>query len=431
MKGSHTTPYHPEGNGQVERFNRTLLSMLRTLTDTQKSVSKQHLNKVVQAYNVTKHDTTGYSPHLLLFGRSPRFPINLAFGLAPNPQESAAEYHEYVRKWKLRMDEAYAIARSNAKKVADKSKHRHDQKARSATLTAGDRVLIKNCVPPGGPGKLQGFYEDKVDVVISKKGDLPVFELRPEDGKGRTRILHRNLLFPSDFLAPDHPDEKQPKPDPPRKKSPRKVNNKQSHQSDSESDEEDDNDLHEFYRVVKPDHDEMSSTSEAEIDTDDPSIQQDTGDQSTTNTSETEDPSDNRNKITGEPDPCQEPNKTDSPAAANDGGDNDEQGTEGEETRRSARHCQSPNTFGYQQLGTPAPWCNDQQHQPAMPDPGNLAYWQQPTGYANPQFYPPPLPWQFQQVMYPQYGNFYSPQNSWMPSPQTALSYQQMSVGSQ
>ena len=79
VKNSHTTTYHPQGNGQVERFKGTLLGMLRTLPETQKSCWAEHLNHVVHGYNCMRHGSTGYSPFFLLFGHHPRLPVDFVW----------------------------------------------------------------------------------------------------------------------------------------------------------------------------------------------------------------------------------------------------------------------------------------------------------------------------------------------------------------
>ena len=100
-----TRPYHPQENGQVERLNRTLLDMPRTLPEKEKSRWKDHVNKVVHAYNCTHNDITGFSPFFLLFGRHPRLPIDLIFkSKTPSTKQ---EYPQFVKQWKDAMKEAY------------------------------------------------------------------------------------------------------------------------------------------------------------------------------------------------------------------------------------------------------------------------------------------------------------------------------------
>lgn len=204
IQGSRTTPYHPQGNGQVERFNRTLLAMLRNLDDEAKANWKSSLDKVVHAYNVTRNESTGYAPYYLLFGRNPRLPIDSMFGL-PHSDDSVS-HEDYAKKWKMRMEEAYQLATKSAQASGKRGKALYDRKIQGAELHPGNRVLIRNLTERGGPGKLRSFWEEKVHVVVKRKHqESPVYEVQPEDGQGRTRVLHRNLLLPCDFLPLEMP----------------------------------------------------------------------------------------------------------------------------------------------------------------------------------------------------------------------------------
>jgi hypothetical protein len=122
----------------------------------------------------------------------------------PEKQEVTG-YPAYVRKWKTAMQEAYKLASKSAQQAAEKGKRQSNKRIRSTVLSPGDRVLVRNLTPRGGPGKLRGFWEDEIHVVVSRKGpESPVYDIKSESGCGKIRTLHRNLLLPCDYLPPDH-----------------------------------------------------------------------------------------------------------------------------------------------------------------------------------------------------------------------------------
>ena len=117
---THTTPYHPQGNGTTERFNRTLMNMLGTLEPHLKSRWHEHVDAMTHAYNCSQHDSTGYSPYYLMFGRHPRLPVDLIFGsLATN---KPCDYTEYVQTLHDSLTEAYALANQTSHNAKDQRK---------------------------------------------------------------------------------------------------------------------------------------------------------------------------------------------------------------------------------------------------------------------------------------------------------------------
>ena len=88
IKETRTTPYHPQSDGMVGRMNRTLKNILSKLVNERQDDWDMWLPQALLSYRSTVHSLTRFSPHLLIFGRETRLPMDL---VAPTITEEAQE----------------------------------------------------------------------------------------------------------------------------------------------------------------------------------------------------------------------------------------------------------------------------------------------------------------------------------------------------
>ena len=138
---SRTSTRNLKGNGQSERFNRTLIRMIKAYLCGEQSNWDLHLGCLAGAYRATPNESTKMTPNLLTIGREVRLPAELIFGSVGAYQgQEVTSYGEYVDTLRSRMQDTHEIARRHLDSAAKRSKEIYDSKIAVNKYNVGDFV---------------------------------------------------------------------------------------------------------------------------------------------------------------------------------------------------------------------------------------------------------------------------------------------------
>ncbi|KAL1278784.1 hypothetical protein QQF64_025457 [Cirrhinus molitorella] len=163
---SRTTAYHPQGNGQCERFNRTLHDLLRTLPQDKKKRWPQHLPQLVYAYNTTVHHSTGMSPYFLMFGCEPKLPVDF---LLNNQEEISETPEQWIVEHQGRLQAAYGEVQERLREKVARRNRSYKGRINDYGFREGELVYLKN--HHRGRHKIQDVYDSCLYKVVREPGE--------------------------------------------------------------------------------------------------------------------------------------------------------------------------------------------------------------------------------------------------------------------
>ena len=165
---AHSTTYHPQANGLVEKQNRTLVSMLKVYCARYMDDWDRHLPQVMGAYNSTEHSTTGINPNMILTGHEKALALTFCY---PEYEGKKTAPQTYVRDVIRRQQDLNDLCRRNTQQAQIRQKRRFDKRTADAKAhSVGDYVWMFQEVVP--PKKTKKFFK-KMAQPISRNRSAP------------------------------------------------------------------------------------------------------------------------------------------------------------------------------------------------------------------------------------------------------------------
>ena len=188
IKQLTTTPYHPQCNGLVERFNGTLKMMLKRMCAECPRDWDRYVDPLLFAYREVPQESLGFSPFEMLYGHSVRGPMLILKQLWTKEQENpdVKSTYQHVIDLRQRLQDTCDLAHQNLLKAQAKQKKYFDCRTKERHFKPGDKVLLL-------------LPTDENKLLMNWKGPFEVLEQVNERNyliqlPGRTRLLHANLL---------------------------------------------------------------------------------------------------------------------------------------------------------------------------------------------------------------------------------------------
>ncbi|KAK4471025.1 hypothetical protein MN116_000008, partial [Schistosoma mekongi] len=194
IRKSRTTAYHPEGNGLVERTNRTIKTILQSFVNrSSPELWDDVLPQCLLAYRTSVHGSTGFSPAILLFGHELRLPVEIQSPLLPYEEQ---EHVPYIRTLRNRLADAYRMVNINLHKASRHQKDVYDRQAQGPVYTVGDRVWLRRPMTSlGSCSKFHQIWQGPFEIVLIRSPTTFVLRnlQRPQDD---VITVHYNQLKP-------------------------------------------------------------------------------------------------------------------------------------------------------------------------------------------------------------------------------------------
>jgi transposase InsO family protein len=183
-----TTAYHPQGNGAIERYNRTLKQILSKYVNEKHTDWDTYLPQALYAYNTSVHDSTGVTPYEVVFGHT----ANPMSYLKP-PAETSLVANSYLdRLIRHNSEIRKRVAYHNDQARAQQKRYYDSRATNGHVYKIGDLVWLTNIHLATGP--TQKFVPKYVGPYTVRAIHNLTYTI--EDEAGRLINVHYNRLKP-------------------------------------------------------------------------------------------------------------------------------------------------------------------------------------------------------------------------------------------